>query len=165
MNYQPAKPDVTNSDLGKALLSGLPLALLHQGEAAGEVSIPCWCASRPSVGRDWGRRWKEYVGKIHSLGHGNVKGERMAEDIGRTFLYSLLVPLFSLWSYTPPQTSCSSCWFKKYSPAVRRGVLSLSCEAVVTPSFPFLSVMQAVRMKFQTLQCCSRSVCVEKLED
>lgn len=38
MNYQPAKPDVTRSDLGSALLSGSPPALWHQGEAAGEES-------------------------------------------------------------------------------------------------------------------------------
>lgn len=86
VNYQPAKPDVTYSDLGNALFSGFPLALLHQGEAAGEVSIPCRCASHPSVGRGLRKRQKEHVGKIHSLGQGNVKGERMAEDIGRTFL-------------------------------------------------------------------------------
>lgn len=35
-------------------------------------------------------------GKFTSLVHDNMKGERMAEDTGRTFLYSLLMLLFSL---------------------------------------------------------------------
>jgi len=38
VNYQPVKPDVTHSDLGNALLSGSPSALLHQGGVAGEES-------------------------------------------------------------------------------------------------------------------------------
>lgn len=161
VNYQPVKPDVTCSDLGNALCSGFPPALLHQGEAAGEVSIPCCCASHPSVGRGWGRRQKEYVGKIHFSWLWWCEGWEDDRRYWKNFFVLSShseVPFLSRQAALPADK-------KIYSPAVRWGVLFVSCEAVVTPSFPILSVMQAVRMKFRTSRCCSHSVCVEKLED
>lgn len=76
MNYQPAKPDVTRSNLVNALLSGSPPALLHQGEAAGEKSAALHAdmPSTPLRGDAGEGDSRAMWGKCTSLGHGNVKG-------------------------------------------------------------------------------------------
>lgn len=72
-------------------------------------------------------------GKFTSLGCGDVKGERMTEDIGRTFLYSLLTLKF----HSFPDKLLFQL-IKKYTAQRSGGVSFLSVVRQLSPHpFPF----------------------------